>query len=59
MELSLLGENETMVKYSVLNENDHLYASKYKLYMPTEEELKKEIERERFNIEQRLDDSDE
>ncbi len=48
-----------MVKYSVLNENDHLYASKYKLYMPTEEELKKEIERERFNIEQRLDDSDE
>ena len=52
-------KNETMVKYSVLNENDHLYASKYKLYMPTEEELKKEIERERFNIEQRLDDSDE
>ena len=50
-------KNETMVKYSVLNENDHLYASK--LYMPTEEELKKEIERERFNIEQRLDDSDE
>ena len=49
-------KNETMVKYSLLNENDRLFASKYKLYIPTEEELKKEIERERFNIEQRLDD---
>lgn len=49
-------KNETMVKYSLLNENDCLFASKYKLYIPTEEELKKEIERERFNIEQRLDD---
>ena len=51
-------KNETMVKYSILNENDHLYASKYKLYMPTEEELKKEIERERFNIEQSLEDQE-
>ena len=48
-----------MVKYSILNENDHLYASKYKLYIPSEEELKKEIERERFNIEQRLEDKEE
>lgn len=35
-------KNETMVKYSVLNENDHLFASKYKFYIPSEEELKKE-----------------
>ena len=52
-------KNETMVKYSILNEDDHLYASKYKLYIPSEEELKKEIERERFNIEQRLEDKEE
>lgn len=52
-------KNETMVKYSVLNENDHLFASKYKLYIPTEEELKKEIERERFNLEQKLEDKNE
>lgn len=51
-------KNETMVKYSLLNENARLFASKYKLYIPTEEELKKEIERERFNIEQRLDDEE-
>lgn len=50
-------KNETMVKYSILNENDYLFASKYKLYIPSEEELKKEIERERFNIEQRLEDN--
>lgn len=52
-------KNETMVKYSVLNENDHLFASKYKLYIPSEEELKREIERERFNIEQRLESNEE
>lgn len=52
-------KNETMVKYSVLNENDHLFASKYKLYIPTEEELKKEIERERFNLERKFEDKNE
>ena len=51
--------NETTVKYSVLNENDHLFASKYKIYIPTEEELKKEIERERFNLEQKFEDKNE
>ena len=45
-----------MVKYSVLNENQQLFASKYKLYIPTEEELKQELERERFNIELQLQD---
>lgn len=39
-------KNETIVKYSVLEENKHLFASKYKLYLPTEEELKRELERE-------------
>lgn len=51
-------KNESMVKYSVLNENQQLFASKYKLYIPTEEELKAELERERFNIEQRLCDKE-
>jgi predicted nuclease of restriction endonuclease-like (RecB) superfamily len=31
------------VKFSVLNDNEHLFASKYKLYIPSEEELIKEI----------------
>ncbi len=35
---------ETMVKYSVLKNSKQLFASKYKLYLPTEKELIKEIE---------------
>lgn len=32
-------KDETMVKYSVLQENKQLFASKYKTVLPTEEEL--------------------
>lgn len=39
-------KNETVVKYSVLNENKQLFASKYKLYLPTEKELIKELNAE-------------
>lgn len=38
--------NETIVKYSVLKDSKQLFASKYQLYLPTEEELKEELERE-------------
>jgi predicted nuclease of restriction endonuclease-like (RecB) superfamily len=44
-------KDETIAKYSVLSDNENLFASKYKLYLPTEEELKKELERERELIE--------
>lgn len=49
-------KNDAMVRYSVLEENKNLFASKYKLYMPTEEELKKELVRERgyFELEESL-----
>ncbi|MNU82921.1 hypothetical protein D3C71_726070 [compost metagenome] len=40
-------KDETIVKYSVLNDNKNLYASKYLLYLPKEEELKALIERDR------------
>jgi predicted nuclease of restriction endonuclease-like (RecB) superfamily len=39
-------KNETIVKYSVLNENKQMFASRYSLYLPTEEELAKELRRE-------------
>ena len=39
-------------KYTLLNDNKTVFASKYKLCLPTEEELKKEIMRERTQIEQ-------
>ena len=47
-------KNESMVKYTLLNENKTVFASKYKLYLPTEEELKIEIMRERAQIEQEI-----
>ncbi len=40
-------KEETIVKYSVLQESKQLFATKYMPYLPTEEELIKEIERER------------
>lgn len=46
------NKNEAMVKYTLLNESKTLFASKYKLYLPSEEELKRELKRERELIEQ-------
>lgn len=43
-------KDETVVKYSVLKENKQLFASKYKLYLPSEKELIEEIEREKALI---------
>jgi len=40
-------KDETIVKYSVLKENKQLFASKYILYLPKEEELKEIIENNR------------
>ena len=36
--------DEDIARYSILKGNEQLFASKYKLYLPTEEELKAEIE---------------
>jgi len=40
-------KNETIAKYSVLKDSKQLFASKYMHYLPTEEELRRELERER------------
>ena len=48
----LCTETDKMIaKYSVLNESEQLFASKYMPYLPTEEELIAEIEREKRLIE--------
>ena len=43
-------KDETIVKYSVLNDKNNIYASKYLLYLPKEEELKQLIEQDRLNF---------
>ena len=45
--------DKVMAKYSVLNGSEQLFAAKYMAYMPTEEELSREIEQQkRFFLEQ-------
>jgi len=40
-------KDQAIAKYSVLNENQQLFASKYRLYLPTEAELIRELEQSR------------
>ena len=41
-------KDETVVKYSILNDNNQLFATKYMPYMPTEAELIAEIEHQKL-----------
>ncbi len=45
-------KNKALAKYSLLNDNKQIFASKYKMYLPTEEELQMEIGREIEIVEQ-------
>ena len=50
--------DEDVAKYSILHGNEQLFASKYKLYLPTEEELRAEIENQKtmFYLQQQEND---
>lgn len=39
--------DKDIARYSILKGNEQLFATKYKLYLPTEEQLRKEIERQK------------
>lgn len=39
--------DDDIARYSVLHDNPQLYASKYLLYMPTPDQLRHEIERQK------------
>jgi hypothetical protein len=47
-------KDDSVVRYSVLEGNEQLFASKYKLVLPSEEELRAEMDRERAALEVRL-----
>ena len=53
--------DEDIAKYSVLHGNEQLFASKYKLYLPTDEELRAEIETQKqfFLMQQAENESEE
>ncbi len=49
--------DEDIARYSVMHGSEQLFASKYKLYLPTEEELKAEIEMQKAMFEMQHSDS--
>ena len=49
-------KDESIVKYSVLAGSESLFATKYKLYLPTEEELRAELQRERNLIARQIEE---
>lgn len=46
-------KSDTLVKYTLPEDNKQIFASKYLLYIPTEEELKNEINNERKILEEK------
>src|SRR3989339_169581 len=47
-------KDNTVVKYSILNDNENLFVSKYQLYLPSEEELKAEMERDVLELQREI-----
>jgi len=52
------SKDHSVVRYSVLHESEQLFASKYRLVLPSEEELRQEFERDRQALEARAEDKD-
>lgn len=52
--------DEDIARYSVMHGNEQLFASKYKLYLPTEEELRAEIETQKtmYYLQHNKDEND-
>jgi hypothetical protein len=50
-------KSEAVVKYSVLTDNQQLFTAKYVDYLPTEAELKRELEREREYVELQIEEA--
>ncbi|MFI3257120.1 MAG: PDDEXK nuclease domain-containing protein [Spirochaetales bacterium] len=43
-------KSETVVRYSAINDNDQMFVAKFMPYLPTEEELKAEIDRKKTEL---------
>lgn len=44
-------KNDAVAKITLPEDNDQVHAARYRLYLPTEEELRAELERERLEVE--------
>jgi len=56
--LKILGsqKSEAVVKYSVLTDSEQLFAAKYLPYLPSEAELKHELEQQCIKVQAQLID---
>jgi YhcG PDDEXK nuclease domain len=50
-------KDEIVARYSILHESQQMFASQYMLYLPTEDELRNELARERAHIQARQENS--
>ena len=50
------SKDQSVVRYSVLHESAQLFASKYRLVLPSEEELRRELDRETQAVQVRQDE---
>lgn len=50
------SKDQSVVRYSVLHESAQLFASKYRLVLPSEEELRRELDRETQAVQARQDE---
>lgn len=50
------SKDQSVVRYSVLHESAQLFASKYRLVLPSEEELRRELDRETLAVQARQDE---
>jgi hypothetical protein len=45
------SKDNTVVKYSSIKDNNNLFVSKYQMYLPSEQELKDELEKDILELE--------
>jgi hypothetical protein len=55
--MQMYDKSEAVVKYTLADDNRQIFASKYQLHLPTEEELREELIKEKDILEAHLDAS--
>jgi len=50
------NKDQSVVRYSVFHESEQIFASKYRLVLPSEDELRRELERDRQDLEAQSND---
>jgi predicted nuclease of restriction endonuclease-like (RecB) superfamily len=56
-QMQMYDKSEAVVKYTLADDNRQIFASKYQLHLPTEEELREELIKEKDILEAHLDAS--